>query len=200
MIRLRIYASRTEKYLITNTRGFTLIELMVSVGIVGILASVAVPNYNRYTAKARQTEAKVNLGSIYTAEQAYTTDIGNYTGCLYTIGYNPTTNYYLVGFNSLNYQAAFYATTAGGATATCTKPATGTGFFFTAPNTANGTAPLANLSYSGTVNGVNIISGTIYPTYFWAGAEGNIINKTGVTDKWTIDEKRNLINVSPGLQ
>jgi len=45
--------------------GFTLIELMIAVAIIGILASIAYPVYKNYTLKAKESEAKINLGSIY---------------------------------------------------------------------------------------------------------------------------------------
>ena len=46
-------------------RGFTLIELMIAVAIIGILAAIAYPVYKNYTLKAKESEAKINLGSIY---------------------------------------------------------------------------------------------------------------------------------------
>ena len=51
--------------------GFTLLELIVVVAIVGILSTVAVPAYSRFAARARQAEAKIALASIYTAEQSF---------------------------------------------------------------------------------------------------------------------------------
>ena len=49
-------------------RGFTLVELMVAVVIVGILATIAIPNFLRYMAKAKQAEARTSLKTIYIAE------------------------------------------------------------------------------------------------------------------------------------
>ncbi len=54
-----------------NQKGFTLIELMVVVAILGILAAIAIPNFLTYQAKARQSEARTNLGGVFVAETSY---------------------------------------------------------------------------------------------------------------------------------
>jgi type IV pilus assembly protein PilA len=54
-----------------DQKGFSLIELMVVVSVLGIVAAVAVPNYLRYQGKSRQAEAKTNLGAIFAAEAAF---------------------------------------------------------------------------------------------------------------------------------
>jgi type IV pilus assembly protein PilA len=54
-----------------NTKGFTLIELMIVVAIIGILAAIAIPNFLKFQAKSKQSEAKTNLKAIYTAETGY---------------------------------------------------------------------------------------------------------------------------------
>ena len=56
---------------ISDNKGFTLIELLVVVVIVGILAMIALPNLLKQVGKARETEAKQDLGSLIHAQQAY---------------------------------------------------------------------------------------------------------------------------------
>ena len=51
--------------------GFSLLELMVVVAILGVLAMVAVPRYNIFRARSRQAEAKSNLGVIFTLQESF---------------------------------------------------------------------------------------------------------------------------------
>ena len=53
--------------------GFSLMEVMIEVVIIGILAALAYPNLEKYLKRARQTEAKTNLSAIYTARKIYFT-------------------------------------------------------------------------------------------------------------------------------
>jgi type IV pilus assembly protein PilA len=69
-----------------DNRGFTLIELMIVVAILGIVAALAVPNYLRYQGQTRQSEAKTNLGAIFVAETAYFGERTHY-GTFSDVGY-----------------------------------------------------------------------------------------------------------------
>lgn len=71
-----------------NQKGFTLIELMIVVAIIGILAAIAIPNYLSYTCKAKQTEAKSNLGAIATCEEAYNAEFDSYSTSMDDIGFD----------------------------------------------------------------------------------------------------------------
>jgi type IV pilus assembly protein PilA len=54
-----------------NPRGFTLIELMIVVAIIGILAAIAIPNFIRFQARARQSEANSNLKTLFTGMRTF---------------------------------------------------------------------------------------------------------------------------------
>ena len=60
-------------------KGFTLIELLVVVLIIGILSSVALPQYTKAVEKSRATEALTLLGNLATAEQVYQMSTGSFT-------------------------------------------------------------------------------------------------------------------------
>ena len=57
--------------------GFSLVELMIVVGIIGILATLAMPRFRQFQAKAKMGEAKNNLTHIYTLQQSYQLNNGN---------------------------------------------------------------------------------------------------------------------------
>ncbi|TKB09452.1 type IV pilin protein [Desulforhopalus sp. IMCC35007] len=67
---------------VENKEGFTLIELMIVVAIIGILAAIAVPNFLTYQLKSKTAEAKTNLGAIQKSQLSYRAENEFYADCV----------------------------------------------------------------------------------------------------------------------
>lgn len=67
-----------SKLIRKSNKGFTLIELMIVVAIIGILAAIAIPNFLRFQLKSKSSEGKVNIAAIRTAEESYLAEFGQY--------------------------------------------------------------------------------------------------------------------------
>jgi len=64
-----------------NRKGFTLVELMIVVAIIGILAAIAIPNFVSMQYKSKRAEVPQNLKAIKTAEIAYENEFDAYVKC-----------------------------------------------------------------------------------------------------------------------
>lgn len=61
-----------------TTRGFTLVELMIVVAIIGVLAAVAIPSYQNYQLSAKRAEAFANLAALASAQKAYYAEFNSF--------------------------------------------------------------------------------------------------------------------------
>jgi type IV pilus assembly protein PilA len=180
-----------------NNKGFSLVELMVVVAIIGILASVAVPQVNKYMAKARQSEAKTNLGSMYTAMKAFYAEYNVYDNRFQIIGFAPE--------GKLRYNIG-WATSAATALANYgyTAPIPGTVHsntrtFCPVSGTCQGLTG-QGVDADLTAAGAEIAAPT---QTFIAAAAGIIANGTGAAatqDQWTINQFKDLQNKQDGTQ
>ncbi len=178
-------------------RGFTLVELMVVVAIIGILASVAVPNYQKFQAKAKQVEARSGLANINAVESAYSVDASTYTGCLSAIGFanTATVRNYTMGFSnaqamstSCNNGSCLAIYSGGTSTGSCTQGDTQTVF-------------LANKATDGTpiAEGALTLTG-VATTSYTAQALGKI-NPSNVSsiDSWKATQDGTVVSTSAGI-
>ena len=85
----------------TMKTGFTLIELMIVVAIIGLLAAIAIPNFIKLQARSKQAEAKTILKTAFTTERAYYQEKGTFSPSIVAIGFLPERgNRYKYCFNS----------------------------------------------------------------------------------------------------
>lgn len=159
---------------IDNKKGFTLIELMIVVAIIGILAAIAIPNFMRFQAKSKQAEAKTNLAGIGTTAETYVAENNTYvpagatnTARWNALGWAPTGTtryaYYYAGADSAGTVTSLgaYAGTPSAVVAPCVP----------ADNTSQPAAPTAST--------------------FAAGAVGQI-DTDATCDSWKYDNTRTL--------
>ncbi len=165
-----------------SVSGFTLVELMVVVAIIGLLSSVAIPNFRKYQAKAKMSEAKLQLSSLYTAESAFFSDFNMYSTCLSYMGYNPTPErsqrYYATGFNvaAATHTSAFNAavnsglqTAGGGSLCSRTEAVTDGTSFFSAGKGIGGNIASASTFLDWTLIGTQADNASALPASTEAG-------------------------------
>jgi len=75
-----------------KSKGFTLVELMIVVVIIGILAALAIPRFMSSTVKAKQSEAKQLIKQVFTLENAYRQEYDTYTSNTLSLGFTVPQN------------------------------------------------------------------------------------------------------------
>ena len=198
--------------------GFTLVELMVVVAIIGLLSAVAIPNFQKYQARSKTSEAKLQLSSIYTAEQSFYVSYNIYHNFLRYMGYDPQdevlSRYYTVGFSgTANIDADMYlsaqnsglnaecpnglAATAGGGALTNDTPQSRATFYLGGKRVT--TTLVGSAALTGSVVGSQAADAT---QTFTAGAAGIVhkkFNTDALSSYMTIDEDKVIRNVRNGF-
>src|SRR5947209_2247451 len=113
------------KQRLRESAGFTLIELVIVVAIIAVLAALAIPNFMSYQAKARQAEAKVGLGGLFTAATAYYAANATYTVASFSqLDYAPVGSpVYTFNYGGIAINSGSSASTCPGTPWACTTPA-----------------------------------------------------------------------------
>jgi type IV pilus assembly protein PilA len=188
--------------------GFTLVELMVVVAIIGLLSAVAIPNFQKYQAKAKSAEGKLQLSAVYTAEVSFFSDFSIYHVCLSYMGYDSSneslSRYYTVGFNAVtgfDTTAISNAVNSGLDVTACPASAAESRTIFTAQKRIVASIAPAGASELG-ASATNGDQGTAAALIFKAGAAGFISKDkvaAGTSSLMTIDQNKLLSNVRPGF-
>lgn len=178
-----------------NAKGFSLVELMVVIAIIGILAAIAVPQLNKFQAKARQSEAKTLLASLYGAEKAFYAEYSAYHSKFEAVGFSPE--------GVLRYNVGFASTTG--------DPGVTNGY--------NGTAgaTMSTVAYCGTTGTIAASGATCTVVLGSDGAAVPALNAEAVhtvttfvggaiarvyqanDDRWTINNNKQIMNTLNGI-
>ena len=200
--------------------GFTLVELMVVVAIIGLLSAVAIPNFKKYQAKSKISEAKLQLSAAYTAEQSFFSDFNMYHNCLPYMGFDPgqeTANrFYAIGFaartavNANAYSAAVNSgldssatgcdngtTVVNGSTSAGTRSANNAGFFAAGKGTG-GTIATGVGWVAGSAIGTQADSSTMTFTISAGGAISGDFTTEATSSLLDINHNKILRNVRNG--
>ena len=180
-------------------RGFSILELMVVVAIIGILAAIAIPQYQRYQSRARQSEAKVALSSCYTAEHGFFAQDGTFSSCLRQLGVDGSSvqkRFYSFGFETAAAAGTRCGPTGNGA---CNIFVYSGNADYSVCATPDMQFPLTARVNTTFVDPGNAAYGTVISqNTFQAIAFGNV-SPDLLTDIWSIDHNKMLVNARAGI-
>ena len=92
-----------QKRFLNNEKGFSLGEIIITMGIIGMISAISIPNYLKHSRRAKTAEAKSSLGQVYLKQKAFHLRWRAYITNLQVLGVSPEgTLVYNVGFSANN--------------------------------------------------------------------------------------------------
>ncbi len=181
--------------MLKNKNGYSLVEIMIVVSIIGILSAIAIPRFQSFQRRAKQSEAKTMLSALYSAQKVFRTEHDSYYSNLLVVGLEPE--------GSLRYTIGF------GTVTSASLPG-----FTTAPYThghnrnthhlcgdAFDTDIGSNCKYESGVPIYPVISDTFCTNNEFvamARALQSVLGGSALEDRWTINQKKEIVNVING--
>ena len=176
-----------------NNKAFSMIELMVVVAIIGVLAAIGIPEYSKFQAKARQSEAKLSLAALFTAEESFRQHWNSFSVDLVNVGFSVQGSRlrYATGFQAgagcTNYSMAL-----GAPTESTTSDYTWTDG--TAVNTSGATWALGVQTKPTTASLTTCTDTTFTGTAYGTPTTSGIDPGATAGDTWLIDQNKKLQN------
>lgn len=185
---------------VRTTLGFSLVELMIVVAIIGVLATIGIPTFRTMVQKAKKSEAKVALGALYTSEVAFYSEYAVYGNLLDKIGFEldgiPGTRTYQTGFQAASSCTPVSATVP-------TAVGAGSALNMAYPSYYAGSTYFLAAKASPTILGGGCFTDANVASNgqtFVATSAASISNKAVVPDVWSINDTRVLANIQDGVK
>jgi type IV pilus assembly protein PilA len=173
-----------------NASGFSLVETLVVLAMVSALILIAGANWERFTARSRNSEAKLALTAVYVGERSFYNQYQAYVQGMKDIAYIPTglKRFYTVGWTAASNYGAVVGYYSDGALTTPSIPSYARVNFPAGYNNCT----LATL---GTDPGAATTTGLTFKVV----ATGQIRSNATACDTWTMDHNKTMINTTVGF-